>query len=675
MPIEKRTVWRVFGLALVMGGMSYLYFVPQKSIFLPDYQRYIPSPTKCFLGLIGYWILSELYRNRAAASERLQRGLSTLFIGIIVSLTFYISSVAIVEALSGATWHSLFSSLIARHSSEFNSANYTGFVVAGFALLCTAIATCVVIFGDSGPRQSGYHQRGRQLISYEYAQSIALQRKGENEPGILWGMLNLPSAVSTTHFLVTGATGSGKTITLRLLMQSVLPRIGWGEDCRALIYDAKQDMLSILAGMNLGCRVVTLNPFDKRCAAWDIAKDVTGPATAQQAASILIPENNQESQPFFSDASRHLLTGVLVTFLKTAPGRWTLRDVVLAMRSKERLKEVLSVLAETKDLLEYFANDYAAQNILSTLQSRMQRYEFIAAAWEHATERVSLKEWLEGEFVLVLGNDEATRTALDAINQVIFKRLTELILALPESTTRRNWVFLDEVREAGKLDGLGRLLTKGRSKGACVVLGLQDIDGLRDVYGREVAHEIVGLCSNKAILRTDSPGTAEWASRLFGEREVLEIRRTRSENEGESKQPGQWSAGSSSGISNSEQEQLSKREVVLSSQFMDMLPTNPTNGLSGYYLIPTIGAYFARISGESIARELLPADESVPNVEPRLESEQYLSAWTDEDFRRLGLPTKKAISENIEKENTGENALQLSLESPELGFLAQIKRE
>lgn len=673
MAIRKNMLRRLFGLLLVIGGVSYLYFVPQKSIFLPDYQKYVPSPIRCIFLLLGVWALKSLYSNRGVILARATRGLNFLLGGFIASVVLYFGTVLAAKLLTGAGWHSLSTALTAWHPSQFSDANYFGFYVGGLILLVASLGFLIALFDGLAPQRKSFHQRGRQLISYSEALQIASHQKRESDPGIFWGMLHLPSEVATTHFLVTGATGSGKTITLRLLMQSVLPRIGSGEDCRALIYDAKQDVLSTLAGMNLSCRIVTLNPFDKRCAAWDIARDVTGPATAQQVASILIPENRQESQPFFSDAARHLLTGVLVTFLKAAPGNWTLRDVVLAMRSKERLKDVLSTIPDTRDLLEYFANDYAAQNILSTLQSRMQRYEFIAAAWERATERVSLKEWLEGDFILVLGNDEATRTALDAINQVIFKRLTELVLALPESTTRRNWIFLDEVREAGELDGLGRLLTKGRSKGACVVLGLQDIDGLRDVYGREIAHEIVGLCSNKAILRTDSPGTAEWASRLFGEREVVEIRRSTGESEGKNQQPGRFGSGSSSGTNTSEQEQLNKREVVLSSQLMDMLPTNPTNGLSGYYLTPVVGAYFARISGEWITSALSPVDQETLNVVPRPESEQYLSTWTEEDSRRLGLPTKAGLLGS--KEGTRESALQLSLESPDLGLLSQIKRE
>ena len=80
-----------------------------------------------------------------------------------------------------------------------------------------------------------YHQRGRKLISYEEAINRADARREEHDSGVFWGLLRLPSSVATTHFSVVGATGSGKTLTLRFLLQSVLPHIGTGSDTRALV--------------------------------------------------------------------------------------------------------------------------------------------------------------------------------------------------------------------------------------------------------------------------------------------------------------------------------------------------------------------------------------------------------------------------------------------------------
>src|SRR5262249_20793105 len=55
------------------------------------------------------------------------------------------------------------------------------------------------------------------------------------------------------HFLFIGSTRSGKSMSIRLLMQGTLPSIGQGFGDRAVILDAKLDILGVLAGMNLSC--------------------------------------------------------------------------------------------------------------------------------------------------------------------------------------------------------------------------------------------------------------------------------------------------------------------------------------------------------------------------------------------------------------------------------------
>ena len=310
-----------------------------------------------------------------------------------------------------------------------------------------------------------------------------------------------------------------------------------GPGHRALIYDAKNDIVSLLHGMQLGCAVEILNPFDSRATAWNIARDFTTPASARQFATILVPEDKNASQPFFANSARDVIGQVILSLIHLKPGKWTLRDLVLATQSRPELVAILNQTAQGKAKAKtYFGDSQTGNSILSEIATRMAPFDSVAQAWSHAKRRVSLTEWIEKEFILVLGSNEEHRAALDPINRVLFQRATELTLSQSESDSRRTWFFLDEVRDLGNLDSLGRLMTKGRSKGVSVVLGFQDIEGMHDAFGKERANEFIGQCANKAVLRLNSPETAKWASELFGKYEFIE--EETGENKGGSKTTG-----------------------------------------------------------------------------------------------------------------------------------------
>lgn len=507
------------------------------------------------------------------------------------------------------------------------------FVIISTALLLV-LGAAVRFWSRRRNQVTSRHLRGRSLRTAQQVQD-ALTDTGKKQ-GIRLGMHLLPHRAAYGHFAIVGATGSGKTLLQRLLMQSVLPRIGTGLEQRALIYDAKQDILSLLAGMNLRCPIATFHPLDARCVAWDMAADITSPAAALQAATLLVPKAQHDANPFFSNAARHLMYATLLALILQAPGRWTLRHLLLVLRSESLLRLVLGQNEFTRPLLQYSEHPTTFQNILSTLLTRTAPFEIIAAAWDQAERKLSLRAWLDQESILVLANDEDNRAAIDTINQLLFKRLSELVLARderPEDSLLTTWFFLDEVRQAGKLDGLSALMTKGRSKGAAVLLGFQDIHGLHDVYGREAANELVGQCNTKALLRLNSPETARWASQLFGSSEFLESRRSHSRSRN-FRELG-WRHGGSSGESVSNG--IAKRELVLDSEFLDLPETSFENGVTGFFLNPLTGAFKQHLPSYWLQQQLRPPDSSTPNLIRRPDTHQFLRPWSAQDAIDLGL--------------------------------------
>jgi hypothetical protein len=462
--------------------------------------------------------------------------------------------------------------------------------------------------------------RGRLLRPWWQAALDLDWLRAEDDPGLTWGGLKVPTPTATLHFAVIGATGSGKSLVQQLLKQDVIPTITPGSGRRALSYDAQGGELARLAGMLPGVPVKSLNALDDRGVAWNIAADCTTPAVALSIAPILVVGENEGPNSYFTKAAQHILSGVLIALMRRAPGVYTFRDVLLIAMSKDLLVQVLGSVDETRDRLEHLKEERTAQSVLSTLVVKLAEFAPVAAAWDNAAERVSLTEWVEtGESILVLGNDETARAPLDAINRVLFRRVVELVLARPESAVPQTWFFLDEVREAGRLDNLSSLLTRGRSKGAVAVLGFQDIEGLRTVYGDKEANELVGQCAHKALLRMESPATAAWGGEVVGQVEWVEEKE------------------SVSGSVRSVTYERVKREGVLPAEFLSTPPTNPVNGLTGIFLAPEAGAFRNTIPGKELAKALKPADPSVPNFVPRPAWQQILRPWSDADAVRLGL--------------------------------------
>jgi type IV secretory pathway TraG/TraD family ATPase VirD4 len=96
----------------------------------------------------------------------------------------------------------------------------------------------------------------------------------------------------------------------------------------------------------------------------------------------------------------------------------------------------------------------------------------------------------------------------------------------------RIWFVVDELDALGAIDGLKDALARLRKFGGRCVLGFQSIAQVTGTYGTQDAQTIVENCGNTLILRcsaSENGGTARFASRLIGEREVLREHLTRSQ--------------------------------------------------------------------------------------------------------------------------------------------------
>jgi type IV secretory pathway TraG/TraD family ATPase VirD4 len=494
-----------------------------------------------------------------------------------------------------------------------------------------------------------------------------------------WGGTVFPREMLGVHFALMGAPGSGKTVTMRMLLGAVLRD---RPSPRVLLFDPKGDEVwPMLRGMKVEPeRIILLNPFDSRSWAWDIAKDFTTPAQAQQLAAMLVPADPAATNPYFWQAARQIVLEVikvfqqaetkkkftvakaaqLVALQKQAAGtpkahyyvaelivtlrdawsetlhktllkeetpervnyllraavqierRWTLNDVFEATSSLERLSMVLSSTQDGRESKTLHIDNQVATTaggVLSTLASKLQRFSAVARLWARTPRRryLSLHDWLEGNCILVIGIDEEHEEAMQALNELLFRRVADLVVHRPErrpnseeATKPEMWFFLDELRSIGKLDKLPNLLNKGRSKGVRAVLGFQDLNGLFAVYRDNVAKEILATCENFGALALTNPDSREWASQFFSS--YYKTFSTRSQTFG---------AGSHS-FSTSEQIQLVP--AVPPSVFANLPPASPEGGFSGMFYIRAMLPWLAHVTAER--RDAWLDKDAEPELEP-----------------------------------------------------------
>lgn len=463
---------------------------------------------------------------------------------------------------------------------------------------------------------------------------------------VFWGMQNVPVKAAVTHFFVVGAPSSGKTVSIELFLQSIAPRFmvppHGQEPERLVIFDPKRDIISFLAALGLSGDIVSiLNPFDDRSRPWAISEDITSPASAAHLASILIPEEKESKAPFFWQSARDLVRAVTLGLNAHRPKKWTFRDLLNALYTKERIQAAASKTEESKLIAQrYLADEMHFPTILSTIASKLGKFEVIAALWHHAADspKFTIQNWIAGHGVLVLGNHPNFRESIAPINSLLLRVISDHLLSGPEVRAPRTWIILDEFRWMEQVDCVRELLNQGRSKGVSVLLGIQDIEGLKVVYGEHAANEILSQCANKTFLRLGSHPTAEWAEKHFAHKEEIEVEKSVSRGRD---------------VTYTESYKVQTRPLFLQGEFLNLpLPEDsPNTTFEGIHDIPPCGgAIVTREDAPTVFAMVRRSCPQVQNEKKRPDEHQHFSVWTPKEEEDFLPPTATALKDiSIEK--------------------------
>lgn len=508
-------------------------------------------------------------------------------------------------------------------------------------------------------------------------------RRWSEALGFVWGGVWFGGCeYSNNNRFIIGMSGSGKTLTFRLLMESLLPwpaaqrhrsvdnvavrQRSRQEIYQALIYDAKTEQVSRLmsCGFTPGVDLLILNPLDRRAMVWDVARDVRDMVEAEQFGALIVDDlttsrNRTSTSEHFTSTARRMVYQVVQVLQQNQ--QWRLRDLIQAFASTERIKHVLKQHPDGGGSIAHLGATEEGASVYSTLKRYLDGFSIVAAVWdaierEYGAERLmSLSEWVEqgAGSVLLLPDGDENETVTRRFNQFLFRRLTKLLLSPDQLQGGRvRSVFFDELPTTGRLPGLETLLAKGRDYGVLATIGVQDIAQMFDVYGKDNTSTIVNNCPFRAYMK--SLGTsARWCADQVGKQVVQWHQANYSYNQGRNEGSGQgldrnnaavWldnyqkTMGSNFGASVQEREQ----DALLPSHFSHLPDIEKRKVVAAFYSHPEGAAWLdsqdlhrvlASLGRESAAERA--KHQSFVKVPAQW---QRLRAWEAADFERLGIP-------------------------------------
>lgn len=399
----------------------------------------------------------------------------------------------------------------------------TEYIGLGFcALFSTAAGTIIA----QSPMPSN-HRRGALLgAAPERASRPIPSRKGH----LMLAGLPVDPGDETKHFKLIGTTGTGKSTAIRELLDGALER---GD--RAVIADPDFSYIERFYDKSRGD--VILNPFDSRAARWDLFAEMNTLYDADQLARSLIADTEGTERPWRNYA-RVFLTSLLRQLHTVKHDDVDELYRLLCVTPVDDLRDLLSDTPAGPYLSEDNGRFFGA--VRAVANTHLAALEPIALQNGPAT--LSVREWVKRApgaeqgrggvlFLPYRANEIATLRSLIStwMRLAIFETMTV------RGADQRLWFVIDELDALGAIDGLKDALARLRKFGGRCVLGFQSIAQVSGTYGHAEAQTIVENCGNTLILRcsaSENGGTARFASKLIGEREVTREQITESRGGG-----------------------------------------------------------------------------------------------------------------------------------------------
>jgi len=320
--------------------------------------------------------------------------------------------------------------------------------------------------------------------------------------------LSIPRSLESSHVMMMGDTGAGKSILQRHVLMQIAER-----QETAIVYDPALEYTPQFFSPARGDLI--LNPLDARCPYWSPCDEVLHEAEALTLATSLFPDKPHENT-FFIEGPRKIFAHLLT--LKPTP-----EQLVWWMSHEEELDR----LVKGTELEAFIYRGAGPQRggVLGALNMVADSLKLLPKQSE-TKQRWATEEWARQKAGwLFLTSIPRFRERLLPLMSLWLDTLVLRLMNQGDPAMRHAWFVLDELASLQKLPQLHTALTENRKSGNPVVIGFQGRSQLETRYGHE-AEAMLSQPATKIFLHTSEPRAAKWISETIGEVEMERMKET-----------------------------------------------------------------------------------------------------------------------------------------------------
>ena len=353
------------------------------------------------------------------------------------------------------------------------------------------------------------------------------------------------------HVLLLGGAGSGKTNAFSYTIEK--SREEMTDTDVAVIFDTKGEFYEMfrregdyVIGNSSQFRSISnvWNIFDEILIDGDAEEQVQ--ANAKEIAAALFHGRGSESQPFFCNAAKDIFAAILIHFVRIVKqkpelrGKWLNNRSLMEAFHSFKVTDYVKIFQYHKDmnmLLSYIGDGTSNQalGVFAELNSMLSEY-FVGILAEHDPQRsVSMRKIVRergGKAVFVEYDLSSGETLAPVYRLLVDQALKEALGRHGGNARAAGKVFLfaDEFKLLPKLQHIDDALNFGRGLGVSVMAGIQSVDQLYDIYGKEKGAVIAGGFGSLFAFHTNDDSSRAYIRDRFGPNRIAVTYKSNSQN-------------------------------------------------------------------------------------------------------------------------------------------------